>query len=236
MGLKRNSAIGLVANFISEPKQGVRQFSHARQFAQKMFADIESASNISLENCVYYRSGLQHYLVMTPTRASLEANGVFVDPDAELLTWAQNVRKNRVRDIASQVSTHFGLPPMPFAEEPNDVTIFDFSGNRRAQSGCAFLQSPHCPSDAEGSAMVVLVGDALMEPFWPEGLGIVRGFHSVLDATASINMWNGRDVQSAKALSVDAFSKLKTLNCSTAANVLQPDMMKYGVDPSSRYR
>jgi hypothetical protein len=29
--------------------------------------------------------------------------------------------------------------------------------------------------------LLLLAGDALMAPFWPEGLGINRGFHSALD-------------------------------------------------------
>lgn len=144
---------------------------------------------------------------------------------------------------------------MEFAPSPNDVFLFDFSGTRRAQNACAFLANPDIgmhnadvgalvagdpqkPREEAGSsgAMVVLVGDALMEPFWPEGLGIVRGFHSVLDATAAINVWGGKDTESARSISMRSFGKLKGLNGSTAQSVLQPDIAKYCVHPSTRYR
>ncbi len=29
---------------------------------------------------------------------------------------------------------------------------------------------------------IAIIGDALLEPFWPEGLGLNRGFHTYLDA------------------------------------------------------
>ena len=41
---------------------------------------------------------------------------------------------------------------------------------------------------------VTLVGDALMEPFWPEGLGINRGFLSCLDSCWMISRIGDDDV------------------------------------------
>lgn len=35
---------------------------------------------------------------------------------------------------------------------------------------------------------VMVVGDAVLEPFWPEGLGINRGFHTALDAVGCEEM------------------------------------------------
>ena len=37
--------------------------------------------------------------------------------------------------------------------------------------------------------LVLSVGDALQEPFWPEGLGINRGMHNALDACWAANKW-----------------------------------------------
>jgi hypothetical protein len=37
--------------------------------------------------------------------------------------------------------------------------------------------------------LLLLAGDALMAPFWPEGLGINRGFHSALDTAWSISRY-----------------------------------------------
>jgi hypothetical protein len=37
--------------------------------------------------------------------------------------------------------------------------------------------------------LVMPVGDALQEPFWPEGLGVNRGMHNALDACWTANKW-----------------------------------------------
>ena len=40
-----------------------------------------------------------------------------------------------------------------------------------------------------GPLLVLPVGDALQEPFWPEGLGINRGMHNALDAVWTAHHW-----------------------------------------------
>ena len=42
---------------------------------------------------------------------------------------------------------------------------------------------------ARGALLVLPVGDALQEPFWPEGLGVNRGCHNALDAAWVANKW-----------------------------------------------
>ena len=32
------------------------------------------------------------------------------------------------------------------------------------------------------------IGDAILEPFWPQGLGSNRGFHSAMDAIWSVHV------------------------------------------------
>jgi hypothetical protein len=39
--------------------------------------------------------------------------------------------------------------------------------------------------------LLMFVGDALQEPFWPEGLGVNRGSHNVFDAAWCVNKWLG---------------------------------------------
>jgi len=36
-------------------------------------------------------------------------------------------------------------------------------------------------TDGKSKLPVFVAGDALLEPFWPEGLGVNRGFHTALD-------------------------------------------------------
>jgi hypothetical protein len=95
---------------------------------------------------------------------------------------------------------------IPLEGEP---LLFDFSSRRRAVLAAKIItaaplaEAPAAEAAATGSStatptmstssptaaagggrtlLVSLVGDSLMEPFWPEGLGISRGFLSALDA------------------------------------------------------
>jgi len=160
---------------------------------------------------------------------------VFYYPSAANLTAPENIDGGKVRDIAKSVAKYFGLPEMEFACAPHDANIFDFSGTTRAKSSCAFLEAPDAQGE-HGSAMVLLIGDALMEPFWPEGLGIVRGFLSALDAAAAIEAWDGKNATEARRVSAKALQSLKALNGKTASTVLQADFQKYAVRLSTRYR
>jgi len=60
------------------------------------------------------------------------------------------------------------------------VSIFDFSTRE------CLKESSVVGSDG---ALFLPVGDALQEPFWPEGLGINRGIHNALDACWAANKW-----------------------------------------------
>mmetsp|Transcript_104600 Transcript_104600/g.181710 ORF Transcript_104600/g.181710 Transcript_104600/m.181710 type:complete len:1179 (+) Transcript_104600:98-3634(+) len=235
---RQHSAIGIVANFVGTPKPGIRQFSWARQFAEAKFKELQDASGISLENCVYYHSGAQHYVVMTPTKESLIQRKVFKSQDVEELFAAANINKDCLRATASEAAAHFGLPVhcLGFAEMPYDAMVFDFSKMKRARNSCAFLTGSQESAGNGRTSMALLVGDALLEPFWPEGLGIMRGFLSALDAVASVNAWGGTDAERAKKVSADAYTALKMLNGKTAENILQADVSKYAVDLKTRYR
>ena len=74
----------------------------------------------------------------------------------------------------------------PFIDK-NDVSIFDFTNLYKSRNACQVL--------AQGGArlLVAVVGDSLMEPFWPEGTGIGRGFLSVLDTAWLVSRWSQAD-------------------------------------------
>jgi hypothetical protein len=230
LGLKKNSAIGLVANFVGRVPSNLRQFSWARQYAGEKFAELERQTGLSLENIVYYRSGGQHYVVMTPTPSSLISKGIVKDANSANLVGSGNINRDALKAAAMEATAHFGLPSLDFAPAPNDVSLFDFSGTTRAQQSCAFLRA------GSSVSMVALAGDALLEPFWPEGLGIMRGFMSTLDTVAAINAWAGSNTEKATKLASETFSVLKSLNGQSASNILARDFTKYDVDPATRYR
>ena len=87
---------------------------------------------------------------------------------------------------------------------------------------------------------MLVVGDALMEPFWPEGLGVNRGFLSALDAAWVLTHFHrtGRTADTQLALSkrAELLEKLKSLSAFTKDTILKPEYQSYELLPSTRYK
>ena len=49
----------------------------------------------------------------------------------------------------------------------------------------------------EHAVPVLPVGDSLLEPFWPQGLGSNRGFHSALDAIWAVHVFQQEGLEAA---------------------------------------
>merc|ERR1740129_1277861 len=108
--------------------------------------------------------------------------------------------------------------------------LFDFSKMRRSQEGLR-IRKPPGESDPENSdcLLVALVGDCLVEPFWPEGLGIIRGFFSALDAAWAVQHWaEGCSSKEAAGQLDKAYTRLKTVSAATRQRVMQGDEKRYG--------
>merc|ERR1719330_1780854 len=119
---------------------------------------------------------------MTPTKRSLLESGVLRDgrPSHKLLS-GSNVDIQQLSAMVKRIASFFGLPTELC--ESQGVMIFDFNGGERLEN----------PATIIGDVFTCVVGDALLEPFWPEGLGIMRGFMSALDAAwASVVAAEGR--------------------------------------------
>merc|ERR1712232_1156267 len=94
--------------------------------------------------------------------------------------------------------------------------LFDFSKTCRSSDGIIFLPGREGGNDL----LVALVGDALMEPFWPEGLGIIRGFFGVLDAAWAAKSWNeGTNTDKVVDYYRSAYAQLKDINGFTKGNI-----------------
>lgn len=223
----KGSAIGVVANFVNsrDPQQMVlRQFSWARQFNQPLFASLEEQTGVNLENVVYYKAQAHHYIVMTPTRKSLLENEVLRDGTLNgRLLHGSNVNITQLSAMVKRVAAFFGLPTDLC--ESQGAMIFDFSGVKRLESATTV---------ADG-IFACAVGDALLEPFWPEGLGIIRGFMSALDAASAAVVAASGDVEGAADQMASTYNVLKSVAAQTAGQCLQKDMRQYRLTPSSRY-
>ena len=135
---------------------------------------------------------------------------------------------------------------------PRSLDIFDFSERhmmRRAAEVVSHVDGAQLPRPL----LVLPVGDALQEPFWPEGLGINRGFLHALDCAdlakgladlARARRGRGRvDVASAAALisrREALFNVTKQVGGGNRKTELKPEVNKrrevaYRIDPATRY-
>merc|ERR1712007_61995 len=82
-----------------------------------------------------------------------------------------------------------------FVEAPNDCMAFDFSECWNTPKSISFCLPPPDYNVEEHGAwvgptlepFVALAGDALLEPFWPLGLGLKRGWQAVLDTAYAVD-------------------------------------------------
>lgn len=223
----KNSAIGVVANFVNkrEPNEmNLRQFSWARQFNPKLFSHLEATSQINLENVVYYKATAHHYMVMTPTKRSLLEKGVLLDGRfASDLLHRSNVDTEELFAMVKEVAAFFNLPTELCKSQ--GAMIFDFSGVKRLESAATFSDD----------IFICAVGDALLEPFWPEGLGIMRGFMSALDAVSAVTLAVSGKREEAMTQISATYNILKSVAAQTASTCLHRDIRQYSLQPKSRY-
>jgi len=220
------SAIGVVANFVNsrDPQQlSLRQFSWARQFNMPLFVKLREHTGIDLENIVYYKCWSHHYMVMTPTKRSLLQKGVLRDGRPDGLLRGSNVDIQQLSCMVRSIASFFGLPTLLC--DSQGVMIFDFSGVKRLENAATTVDG----------VFVCAVGDALLEPFWPEGLGIVRGFHSALDAVAAVVIAARGETRAAMAQATATYNILKSVAAHSASQCLHKDMRQYRLAPRTRY-
>jgi hypothetical protein len=231
----------------------LRSFALASQFYPQQFRDLASSTGVQLENIVYTKSRAAHYFVMTPTRKCLVNSGVIRNASHTPLLARDNINTAALDSFVRAVvafkfkadepcladvavgrasAQEHADPAAILAYADGGPQLFDFSKLQRAQEGLAFIE---CGS---GDPMLVaLAGDALLEPFWPEGLGVVRGFFSALDVSSAVALWaGGASLLQVRRHFSDAFSQLKSLGAQTRGSVLRSDEKAYRLAPSSRYR
>lgn len=234
---KEGQAIGVVANFMngkSPAERNLRQFSWARQFNGPLFKTLKDKVGAELQNIVYYRGDENHYMIMTPSKQCLVEKGCLHTAetlDGAALLRADNVELDNLKTLAQEVAVHFGLPS-EFTPEQS-VMIFDFSDTKRHEQAMLFQEA-----DA-GSGVplaITMAGDALLEPFWPTGLGRIRGFLGAMDAVSCLSTWFvTKDREQALSKAEAAYRQLKSVDAQTKDMTLKPES-EWRVEPSTRYR
>lgn len=242
--LRKEAAIGLVANYTNRQcadEKGRRSFSLARQFYEAKFKQCEKQTGMALENVVCYISQQTHYFVMTPTKRSLIDLGIVSDSSSGNLLSTLN--KAALTEAVRAVAAFPWKPEdKPLQKETLDrpvgpPVLFDFSRQKRAAAGVRFMEGPAVAGCEPARLLVGICGDGLIAPFWPEGLGIIRGFFGALDLASAIKVWaDTSDAHAASCHFEASFRCLKSLAAKTREQVLKSDESAYGLDPATRYR
>ncbi|CAB1330055.1 unnamed protein product [Coregonus sp. 'balchen'] len=214
--LRGKLAIGITCNFINR---------HTAAEGQ-----VEEISGIDLENIVYYKDDT-HYFVMTAKKKSLLKMGDF--SDADKLLAQVNVDQEalfRYAYDAAQFSTGHCLPDMQFAQNhagQPDVAMFDFTCMHRAENASLVRER-------KGKKLLMgLVGDCLVEPFWPLGTGIARGFLAAFDTAWMVRSW-GKERPHLEVLA-ERESIYQLLSQTTPENISK-NYSAFSIDPATRYQ
>lgn len=230
-------AIAITANFInrnSTAEAKVEEISGvAFIFNQKFFQDLKEETGIDLENIVYYKD-CTHYFVMTAKKQSLLDKGVIINDyiDTEMLLCAENVNQDHLLSYAREAAdfaTNYQLPSLDFAmnhyEQP-DVAMFDFTCMYASENAALVRERQ------SHQLLVALVGDSLLEPFWPMGTGCARGFLAAFDTAWMVKSWD----QGAPPLELlaERESLYRLLPQTTPENI-NKNFEQYTLDPGTRY-
>ena len=278
--LKSARALGVVCHFYngkSSWENALDEANWAQQFQKERFARLKETQGVDLQNIVYYRSTgafaatASHYFVMTADAESLCQSGALrsIDVAEATLCAASNVDRDKLVAYARRAVAEF-VPEL--AETPliddlpgvSGVQIFDFS-ERKVSNRASVLVDADSLGGSEGQQVLVTrVGDALQEPFWPEGLGINRGFLHCFDCAdllqgyAALLHTHGRQVQppgidaeakaAKRAAATNAllqrreelFTLVKRVSGTNRLTELKPTRqgnkpVSYAIDPATRY-
>ncbi|XP_053304933.1 F-actin-monooxygenase MICAL2 isoform X2 [Spea bombifrons] len=230
-------AIAITANFINRnttAEAKVEEISGvAFIFNQKFFQDLKEETGIDLENIVYYKDST-HYFVMTAKKQSLLDKGVIINDyvDAEMLLGSENVDQDNLQNYAREAAdfaTNYQLPSLDFAinhyGQP-DVAMFDFT-SMYASENAALVRERH-----GHLLLVALVGDSLLEPFWPMGTGCARGFLAAFDTAWMVKSW----AHGTPPLEIIAEREsLYRLLPQTTPENISKNFEQYTIDPATRY-
>uniref|UniRef100_A0A673Y3S5 F-actin monooxygenase n=1 Tax=Salmo trutta TaxID=8032 RepID=A0A673Y3S5_SALTR len=230
-------AIAITANFVNRnttAEAKVEEISGvAFIFNQKFFLELKEETGIDLENIVYYRDNT-HYFVMTAKKQSLLDKGVIIHDhvETEKLLGRDNVNQEALLSYAREAAdfgTNYQLPSLDYAinhcSQP-DVAMFDFTC-MYASENAALVREKY-----GHQLLVSLVGDSLLEPFWPMGTGCARGFLAAFDTVWMVRGW----VQGKTPLEIlaERESLYRLLPQTTTENISK-NFEQYTIDPVTRY-
>lgn len=232
-------AIAITINYVrkyTREEAKVQEMGGLIQFGSpSFFKEMKDRFDIDLENVVYFK-GETHYFVMTAKKQSLLKKGVLKSDKSnavELLSRSNvdNIALLNYADEVAKFSTKYELPSLEYSVnhkgEP-DVAMFDFSS-------MYYSENSSCIIDRHGKKLLLaLIGDSLLEPFWPQGTGCARGFLGGLDAAWMIRQW-----ASGKMTPLEVIAERETIYKQLASShpfMLKQKFDEYTTDPVTRYK
>ena len=137
---------------------------------------------------------------------------------------------------AAQFSTEYfstKLPVTQFSQWKgrNDVSIFDFTNLHVSSNASQVLEQ------GGRQLLMAVVGDSLIQPFWPDGTGVGQGFLSVLDTAWMVKRWaevEEREKDQMEEIIMER-ERLYCLLRQTGPRQLKTEFSKWSINPSSRY-
>ncbi|CAF0935319.1 unnamed protein product [Rotaria sp. Silwood1] len=232
-------AIGITCNFINRHTREEQNFEEisgvAKIYNPQFFSELQQQTLIDLENIVYYKNDT-HYFVMTAKKQSLLDKGVIYQdyPDAARLLARDNVNFIQLckfaceaAQFATKCSSQFAFE---FAEDHHgaaDVQMFDFTSLFHAVNASRIIERN------DKQILMALVGDSLLESFWPTGSGIGLGFFGLFDTAWSILKF-AKHEHPLKIL-VERESIYMLLSQSTPENTKNNHQL-YSINPATRYQ
>ncbi|TPX34747.1 hypothetical protein SmJEL517_g02776 [Synchytrium microbalum] len=235
---KSNEAIGLVVNldFSAAKPLSERQkpeFVHSKAMATWKDGPlgILMGQGLDLENIEYMR-GTTHFIAATTRTRALQALGIVkaIEPTVKETLVAENMDFEKLRGLARLLAQSCGIPDDASLSAKHGVQVFDFSCRGLCVEPLKFLQ----PSTSQSpSALILPAGDALQNPYWPQGLGINRGFMNALDCVwaAHLKATMSDDIVDEERRYAFRVMDWRTF---TAASSLQSGKY-WTVDPLTRY-
>nr|XP_039255042.1 F-actin-monooxygenase MICAL3-like [Styela clava] len=238
-------AIGITVNFINKKTSEEARVSEISGinfiYRQEFFRELNRLHNIDLENIVYYKDDT-HYFVMTARKKSLLERGVFREclDEAYHLVHSNNIDQSALLQYALDAvnfSTENKLPDLEVAINHYslpDIALFDFTRMKSSVNASMFRE-------VNGAKLLqALVGDGLMEPFWPKGTGIAKGFLAAFDTAWMLRQWAlAKNQQSDNSFELSLLAEREGLYRVLAqieSNQLVQKYSLFSIDPRTRYQ
>jgi len=212
--------VGIVANVRKVSKKRLKEMgfefgqepgdmNRTKMVFKEFFAKLETEADADIENLIYYKASTHNYTIVVPKRADLIKHGlsgkVYTFHQGRDGNASKNEEKEKLKRYCGSVLKAAGIPmddQLPnggFVDPPNDCMAFDFAECWNTKKSMHFnLAPPGYDVEEDGEwegrklvPLVALAGDSLLEPFWPMGLGLKRGWQAIMDTNYAVdNLYN----------------------------------------------